>query len=354
MKILVSVGTRPNFIKITRFKDVAKNLGLSVEIVHTGQHYDQNMANVFFDQFNLRPNYFLNLEETTPSAQIGEMVVELSKLVEASKPDILLTPGDVNSTLAAGITANKLGIPLAHLESGLRSNDRTMPEEINRILVDEISDYLFVTEPSGLRNLESAGVPSSKIHYVGNTMIDTLVAFESQIAASTILERYKIQPKGFVLMTMHRPATVDNAEGLQLILDVIRSVAPLKVVFPVHPRTLGKFEFYNLKHSLLELSNVVLSEPMGYFDFQKLVAESMYILTDSGGIQEESTFKQVPCITIRPNTERPVTCEIGTNQLVESDLDLILGAIQNIDISTARIPDLWDGFATERVLNVFT
>lgn len=354
MKILVSVGTRPNFIKITRFKAVAEKLGIELEIVHTGQHYDQNMANIFFDQFDLRPDHVINLKEKGPAGQVGEMVVELSKLAAESKPDVLLTPGDVNSTLAAGIAANKLGIPLAHLESGLRSNDRTMPEEINRILVDEISDYLFVTEPSGLRNLEKTGVPASRIHYVGNTMIDTLVAFEHQIAASTILERYNIQPKGFVLMTMHRPATVDNAEGLQLILDVIRSVAPLKVVFPVHPRTLGKFEYFNLKDSLLELSNVVLSEPMGYFDFQKLVAESKYILTDSGGIQEESTFKQVPCITIRPNTERPVTCEIGTNQLVESDLNTILEAIQNIDTSSARIPDLWDGFATERVLKVFT
>jgi len=354
MKILISVGTRPNFIKITRFKDVAKTLGLSVEIVHTGQHYDQNMANVFFDQFDLRPDHVIQLKEKSPAGQIGEMIVELSKLAASSKPDVLLTPGDVNSTLAAGVAANKLGIPLAHLESGLRSNDRTMPEEINRILVDEISDYLFVTEPSGLRNLENAGVPASRIHYVGNTMIDTLVAFENQIAASTILERYTIQPKGFVLMTMHRPATVDNAEGIQLIVDLIRSVAPMKVVFPVHPRTLSRFEHYNLKHSLLELSNVVLSEPMGYFDFQKLVAESKYILTDSGGIQEESTFKQVPCITIRPNTERPVTCDIGTNQLVGSNLDLILEAIKTIDITHSEIPDLWDGFATERVLNAFT
>ena len=354
MKILISVGTRPNFIKITRFKGVAKTLGLSVEIVHTGQHYDQNMANVFFDQFDLRPDHVIQLKEKGPAGQIGEMIVELSKLAASSKPDVLLTPGDVNSTLAAGIAANKLGIPLAHLESGLRSNDRTMPEEINRILVDEISDYLFVTEPSGLRNLENVGVPASRIHYVGNTMIDTLVAFENQIAASTILESYKIQPKGFVLMTMHRPATVDNAEGLQLIIDLIRSVTPIKVVFPVHPRTLGKFEYHNLKHSLLELSNVVLSEPMGYFDFQKLVAESRYILTDSGGIQEESTFKQVPCITIRPNTERPVTCDIGTNQLVGSNLDLILEAIKTIDITNSKIPDFWDGFATERVLNVFT
>ena len=354
MKILISVGTRPNFIKITRFKDVAKTLGLNVEIVHTGQHYDQNMANVFFDQFDLRPDHVIQLKEQGPAGQIGEMVVELSKLAASSKPDVLLSPGDVNSTLAASIAANKLGIPLAHLESGLRSNDRTMPEEINRILVDEISDYLFVTEPSGLRNLENAGVPASRIHYVGNTMIDALVAFENQIAASTILERYKIQPKGFVLMTMHRPATVDKAEGLQLIVDLIRSVAPMKVVFPLHPRTLSKFEHYNLKHSLLELSNVVLSEPMGYFDFQKLVAESKYILTDSGGIQEESTFKQVPCITIRPNTERPITCDIGTNQLVGSNLDLILEAIKTIDITHSKIPDLWDGFATERVLDAFT
>ena len=347
------MGTRPNFIKITRFKAVSRALGIKVEIVHTGQHYDQNMANIFFDQFNLRPDYFIQLKETSPAGQIGEMVVELSKLAHTSKPDVLLTPGDVNSTLAAGIAANKLGIPLAHLESGLRSNDRSMPEEINRILVDEISDYLFVTEPSGLHNLQSAGVPANRIHYVGNTMIDTLVAFENEITASTVLDRYSIQPKQFVLMTMHRPATVDNAAGLKLIIDVIRSIAPLKVVFPVHPRTLAKFEHYSLKHSLLKLPNLILSEPMGYFDFQKLVAESRFILTDSGGIQEESTFKQVPCITIRPNTERPITCEIGTNQLVNSDLSMILEAINKIDAGYSKIPQLWDGYATERVLNIF-
>jgi len=353
VKILISVGTRPNFIKITRFKAVAEATGIDVEIVHTGQHYDQNMANIFFDQFDLRPDHVIQLKEKGPAGQTGEMVVELSRLASASKPDVLLTPGDVNSTLAASIAANKLGIPLAHLESGLRSNDRTMPEEINRILVDEISDYLFVTEPSGLRNLEKSGVPSSRIHYVGNTMIDTLVAFENQISASIILERYKIQPKEFVLMTMHRPATVDNAQGLNLILDVIRSLAPLKVFFPLHPRTLAMFELHSLKNSLLELPNLILSGPVGYFDFQKLVAESQFILTDSGGIQEESTFKQVPCITIRPNTERPITCEIGTNQLVESELAVILQAIKNIDTSSSKIPDLWDGFATERVLDVF-
>jgi UDP-N-acetylglucosamine 2-epimerase (non-hydrolysing) len=184
-------------------------------------------------------------------------------------------------------------------------------------------------------------------------MIDTLVAFENEITASTVLDRYSIQPKQFVLMTMHRPATVDNAAGLKLIIDVIRSIAPLKVVFPVHPRTLAKFEHYSLKHSLLKLPNLILSEPMGYFDFQKLVAESRFILTDSGGIQEESTFKQVPCITIRPNTERPITCEIGTNQLVDSDLSMILEAINKIDAGYSKIPQLWDGYATERVLNIF-
>ncbi len=353
MKLLISVGTRPNFIKITRFKSVAAAFGIDLEIVHTGQHYDQNMANVFFDQFDLRPDHIISLKEKGASGQVGEMVVELSKLIAQIKPDVVLTPGDVNSTLAAGIAANKMGVPLAHLESGLRSQDRTMPEEINRILVDEISDFLFVTEPSGLRNLERHGVPSNRVHFVGNTMIDTLVAFQPKIEASSILEHHHIAPGKFVLMTMHRPATVDNAQGLQMVIDVIKSIAPLKVVFPIHPRTMARFEAFGLKQEVLGLSNLIISEPMGYFDFQKLVAEAQYILTDSGGIQEESTFKQVPCITIRPNTERPITCEIGTNQLVKSNVETILAAIESIDTSNAKIPELWDGYATERVLKAF-
>ena len=353
MKLLVSVGTRPNFIKITRFKSVAKSLGINLQIVHTGQHYDQNMANIFFDQFNLRPDHFISLKETSPAGQIGEMVVELSQLISREKPDVLLTPGDVNSTLAAGIAANKSSIPLAHLESGLRSQDRSMPEEINRILVDDLSDFLFVTEDSGMQNLKNAGVPAERIHFVGNTMIDTLVAFNREIEASSILKKYRIKPGEFVLMTMHRPATVDHASGLGLIIDIIKSIAPLKVVFPIHPRTIDRLHQFKLKQDLTNLPNLILSEPMGYFDFQKLVANAKFILTDSGGIQEESTFKKVPCITIRPNTERPITCDIGTNQLVDSNINSILSAIQNIDVSQSRIPELWDGFATERVLSVF-
>ena len=353
MRILISVGTRPNFIKVTRFKSVARALGLDLEIVHTGQHYDENMAKVFFDQFELRPDRFISLKARGPSAQIGEMIMGLTDVIAEVKPDVLLTPGDVNSTLAAALAANKTGTPLAHLESGLRSNDRSMPEEINRILVDEISDDLFVTEKSGLLNLADIVDGANRVHFVGNTMIDTLVAYQSQIKASPILGEYQLEEGEFVLMTMHRPATVDHLEGLQLIIDVLRLCAPRKVLFPIHPRTMARFEKLGLKSALMEVSNLVLTGPLGYFGFQRLVESAGFILTDSGGIQEESTFKQVPCITIRPNTERPITCEIGTNVLVESNLEAISKAIHEIDRSHAKIPDLWDGHATERVLQVY-
>ncbi len=354
MRILISVGTRPNFIKVTRFKAVAAAMGLDVLIVHTGQHYDHNMAKVFFDQFDLRPDRLISLKARGPSAQIGEMIMGLTDVIADVKPDVLLTPGDVNSTLAAAIAANKTGTPLAHLESGLRSHDRTMPEEINRILVDEISDHLFVTEKSGLHNLTDVVDGSKRIHFVGNTMIDTLVAFQPQIQASSILSECQLEEGKFVLMTMHRPATVDHLEGLQLIIDVLGLCAPRKVLFPMHPRTLARFEEFGLKSALMDVGHLVLTEPLGYFAFQRLVESAEFILTDSGGIQEESTFKQVPCITVRPNTERPITCEIGTNVLVESKLDSISKAIREMDCSHAKIPDLWDGHATERVLEVFT
>jgi len=358
MKALLVIGTRPNFIKVTQFKKVAANYAsLNLKIVHTGQHYDNKMADVFFKQFELTPDYFLNIGQGSPNTQIAEIMVKLEELIKTTfTPDLVIVVGDVNSTLAAALTANKMGIKIAHLESGLRSLDKTMPEEFNRILTDDLSDYFFVTEPSGLKHLLSEGKDEKNIHFVGNTMIDTLVAFQSEIENSGVLDQLSIRQRPFVLMTMHRPATVDTQEGLSKLIDLIDEITKkYTIVFPVHPRTLKKMEEFNLKGRVVANSNLKLIEPLDYFAFQKLIKYSKFILTDSGGIQEESTFVKVPCLTLRPNTERPVTVIEGTNTLVPFDLDVIFCLIREIEngsYKTGNIPLNWDGHATNRVLEV--
>jgi UDP-N-acetylglucosamine 2-epimerase (non-hydrolysing) len=353
-KILISVGTRPNFIKVTQFKRLANKLkDIEIRIVHTGQHYDRFMSSVFFEQFNLQPDYYLSLEQKKPATQLGEITTKIGELLYAYEPDLLIVPGDFNSTLAAAMAANKSGTPLAHLESGLRSFDRSMPEEINRILTDSITDMFFVTEQSGVDNLINEGVSPDKIHFVGNTMIDTLVAHEASIEASNIMQKLKVKKGKFTLMTMHRPSNVDSAGGLEFIRDLlIGTTKDCPVVFPIHPRTWDRLDTYKLKKDFEQIKDLIVTEPMDYFAFQNLVKNTRMILTDSGGIQEESTFRQVPCLTIRENTERPVTCEIGTNALVDCDAKLVLAKIDTHLNVKGIVPPLWDGRATERILDV--
>ena len=350
MKILTVVGTRPNFIKITQFNRVFDSIeNIELKIVHTGQHYDHKMSTVFFDQFGFQPDIFLDIVQKIPGPQTGEIMMKLAELFIEEKPDLIITPGDVNSTLACSLAANKCGIKVAHLESGLRSNDRTMPEEINRILTDEITDMYFVTEQSGLDHLRAEGKDENKIHFVGNTMIDTLVAFEDDISKSSVLEDYSLLPQEYYLMTMHRPATVDNLEGLTFVSDLIKHLSKnKKVVFPIHPRTLKNLEKEGLFTDLALIENLVFLEPLDYFSFQRLVRDSYCVLTDSGGIQEESTFRQVPCFTLRPNTERPSTCEIGTNTLLPNDLETVISALEK-PFKKGIIPPLWDGKASDRI-----
>jgi UDP-N-acetylglucosamine 2-epimerase (non-hydrolysing) len=363
-KILIVVGTRPNFIKVTRFKKVAaeRNSGskggtsIDVRIVHTGQHFSANMADVFFEQFGLVPDIFLNIGAGSPNAQMAAIMRELEPVIANEKPDLVMVVGDVNSTLAAAITANKMGVRIGHLESGLRSFDRTMPEEHNRVLADRITDHFFITEQSGLDNLSREGEPKEKLHFVGNTMIDTLVAFEPQVQASTVLKDHDLGEGGHVLMTIHRPATVDVPERLSELLDLIAEVAARrKVVFPIHPRTVKNIEAFGLKAKADAIKGLVLTEPLDYFAFQKLIATCGFILTDSGGIQEESTFRQVPCLTLRPNTERPSTVTIGSNELVPLEMNAVRNAIARIENGTFKkgeVPPLWDGHATERIVEV--
>lgn len=355
-KILVVVGTRPNFIKVTQFKKVAsKYEHFDLRIVHTGQHFDTKMADVFFDQFDLKPDFFLNINANiSPNHQISEIMVKLEKLIlNEFSADLIIVVGDVNSTMAAAITANKLGIKLAHLESGLRSDDKTMPEEHNRIVTDALSNYFFITEPSGWNNLKKEGVLEDKLFFVGNTMIDTMVAFSNEIEKNNILDVLKVEADHYVLMTMHRPASVDHEEGLKKLLNLIEYIsAKNSIVFPIHPRTLKNIEKFGLKSSFENIKNLIYTEPLDYFSFQKLIKHSHYILTDSGGIQEESTFMQIPCLTLRPNTERPITCSIGSNTLVPFDIEIIVNYIEQIEqkkYKKGQVPDKWDGKSTERV-----
>jgi UDP-N-acetylglucosamine 2-epimerase (non-hydrolysing) len=357
-RVLIVVGTRPNFIKVTRFKKVAAERGtIDVRIVHTGQHYSANMADVFFEQFGLVPDLFLNIGAGSANSQMAAIMTGLEPVIAAEKPDLVLVVGDVNSTLAAAITANKMVVRIGHLESGLRSFDRTMPEEHNRILTDQLTDHFFITEQSGLDNLRKEGRPEAALHFVGNTMIDTLVAFEPQVQASPVLQQLGLGDGAHVLMTIHRPATVDVPERLSELLDLIADVCASgrKVVFPIHPRTVKNIEAFGLKAKVDAIQGLVLTEPLDYFAFQKLVATCAFILTDSGGIQEESTFRRVPCLTLRPNTERPSTVILGSNELVPLDMAAVRAAIARIENGSFKkgaVPPLWDGHATERIMEV--
>ena len=358
--ILIVVGTRPNFIKITQFKKVvAKSFPdeLNIKIVHTGQHFDHKMADVFFQQLDIFPDFFLEIPAASANTQMGEIMIRLEKVINSFRPDLLLVVGDVNSTFAAALTANKLGIKVAHIESGLRSFDRQMPEEINRILTDEISDFFFVTEKSGLLNLAQEGKQEASVFFVGNTMIDTLIAFEDKICEASVLTDLGLEPEKYVLLTMHRPSNVDSKAGLQKLILLLERISRerVKVVFPIHPRTVMKLKEYNLYQKVEENIMVILSEPLDYFAFQKLIANCLLVITDSGGIQEETTFKQVPCITLRDNTERPSTTDIGSNKLMSFEVEAVMTEVNSVKegrFKKGGIPPFWDGKATERIVEI--
>jgi UDP-N-acetylglucosamine 2-epimerase (non-hydrolysing) len=356
-KILIVVGTRPNFIKVTRFKKVAAELFPHIEIkfVHTGQHFDEKMSQIFFQQFDLKPDFLLQIGQGTANTQMANIMLGLEPVCLSYQPDLMLVVGDVNSTFAAALTANKMNIKIAHVESGLRSNDKTMPEEINRILTDKISDFFFVTEQSGLDNLLTEGIEPNRIEMVGNTMIDSLVGFETEIEKSEVLSQLNLENKPYVLMTMHRPSNVDEIEGLHILIELIKSVTNnYHLVFPIHPRTVAKLKAFNLWDELVSSEKLIFTEPLDYFSFQKLITKAAFILTDSGGIQEESTFRKVPCLTLRNNTERPITITLGTNTLVPFNIESINKLIAEIETQAYKkgiIPPMWDGKSTERILS---
>ena len=369
LRIASMVGARPNFMKIAPIvHEIQRTAGIEHRLVHSGQHYDQQMSESFFEELHIpKPDVNLEVGSGSHAWQTAEVMKRFEAVVLEWKPDVVIVVGDVNSTLAAALVASKLGVPVAHVEAGLRSFDMSMPEEINRKLTDAISDLLFVTEQSGIQNLRKEGVEQDRIFLVGNVMIDCLVEHRKIAEKSEILRRLGLQEDGdkasaYGLLTLHRPSNVDDPAVLRDILSTIATLAEkMPVFFPVHPRSLERIRQFGLGSYLAEEKSgaaargIVPLPPLGYLDFLCLMDHARLILTDSGGIQEESTILGVPCLTLRENTERPVTVEQGTNQIVGRDPKKILAAaalVLGAERRAMKAPELWDGHAAERIVKI--
>jgi UDP-N-acetylglucosamine 2-epimerase (non-hydrolysing) len=362
MQIINVVGARPNFMKIAPLMEEYKHHPqIEPLLVHTGQHYDEKMSNLFFRQLGIRePDVNLEVGSASHAVQTAEIMKAFEPVLLEYEPEAVLVVGDVNSTIACGLVAAKLNIKVIHVEAGLRSFDRSMPEEINRVLTDSISDLLFCTEQSGVNNLLAEGISPDKIYMVGHVMIDTLKRNMEKASMSTILDELHAQGcidgNGFSLLTLHRPSNVDDPVVFSRILDALEVIQKdLPIIFPIHPRTRKNITSMNLQKRIDNLARLHLIDPIGYLDFLKLQSSAKVVLTDSGGIQEETTVLKVPCITLRENTERPVTVEIGSNQVVGTDTEKIIHAFRIVmkgDFRECRIPPLWDGKAAERILDV--
>jgi UDP-N-acetylglucosamine 2-epimerase (non-hydrolysing) len=358
VRLLNVAGARPNFMKIAPLMQAyAEAPDVEARLVHTGQHYDANMSELFFRQLGIpEPDINLEIGSASHAVQTAEIMKAFEPVLLRERPDAVVVVGDVNSTIACGLVAVKLGVRLVHVEAGLRSFDRSMPEEINRVLTDSISDVLLCTEQSGVDNLRREGVEDARIHLVGNVMIDTLLRHRERAKASSILADLSLTPRGFSVLTLHRPSNVDDPRVLAKLFDaleVIQRDAPL--VFPAHPRTRDKLARFGLAERLGSLPNLRVVDPLGYLDFLALMAAARVVLTDSGGIQEETTILGVPCLTLRENTERPVTLELGTNQLVGQDTERILAGFRRAvqgEVPSGRVPPLWDGRAAQRIVEV--
>jgi UDP-N-acetylglucosamine 2-epimerase (non-hydrolysing) len=353
------VGARPNFMKMAPLLRAFKQYPhVKTTLIHTGQHYDRNLSDVFFRELGMKqPDVNLEVGSGKHGAQTAQVIERLEAVFEQGPPggakyDRLLVVGDVNSTMAATLAAAKLGIPVGHVEAGLRSFDRSMPEEINRIVTDSIADLLLVSEPAGIENLRREGHPDGSMHLVGNVMIDTLVWLLPQARARDTLARHGLEPRRYGVVTLHRPANVDAAMTLSSLLDVlVETSRHLPLAFPIHPRTRRRIEEFGLAGKLRE-GRILDLPPLGYLDFLALTSQAAVIVTDSGGLQEESTVLGIPCLTARPNTERPITVQEGTSTLVDSDpeqLRACLRAVLDGNYKRGRCPALWDGRAADRI-----
>lgn len=360
MKIINIVGARPNFMKIAPLMAAYENNdNIEPILVHTGQHYDEKMSDLFFRQLGIpEPDVNLEIGSASHAVQTAEIMKAFEPVCLEHKPDAVLVVGDVNSTIACGLVAVKLGIKLIHVEAGLRSGDRGMPEEINRVLTDTISDMLFCTEQSGVDNLLAEGVSEDRIHMVGHVMIDTLLKNLEKAKQSNILSdlqsQFGLNGDDYAVLTMHRPSNVDNPVVFARILDGLEVIQrDMPIIFPMHPRTRKNISGTELGNRVDSMANLHLLAPIGYLDFLKLTSSAKLVLTDSGGIQEETTVLKIPCLTLRENTERPITAEIGSNQIVGTETQNILDAYNRLKSGTFRqmqIPPLWDGKAAERIV----
>lgn len=361
LTVLAVAGCRPNFVKLAPlFREMGRHESIRPVLVHTGQHYDQALSGVFFRDLREgglpRPDVHLEVGSGSHAVQTARVMEAIEETLLERAPDLVLVVGDVNSTIAAAMTAVKLGIPVAHVEAGLRSFDREMPEEVNRVLTDSISDLLFVTERSGMENLRREGVADEKVHHVGNVMVDALMGSLDAIGRTGTAERFDLTRRRYAVATVHRPDNVDDPEHAREIVTALCEVqAQVPLVFPVHPRTRGRFEEMGLWRELEEAGNLTVTGPLGYLEFLDLVRGSALVLTDSGGLQEESTALGVPCLTLRPSTERPATVEEGTNRIVGRDREAIASGVREVldgEWRTGSRPELWDGHAAERIVRV--
>ena len=345
-------------MKIAPVIDVMRRRANSIHpiLVHTGQHYDEAMSDSFFDDLAIpRPDINLEVGSASHAVQTARIMIEFERVLEEQRPDWVVVVGDVNSTMAATLVASKMSVRVAHIEAGLRSRDRSMPEEINRVVTDALADLLLTPSRDGNENLLAEGVAPEKIRFVGNVMIDTLYRNLERARESRVLERFGLQPKQFCAMTLHRPSNVDQKETLVAILDALEAIQErLSIIFPVHPRTRARIEEFGLTERVSALPRLILTEPLGYLDFLQLYSNSRLVLTDSGGIQEETTALGIPCLTLRPNTERPITVTEGTNRVVGNDPETIkreAAIALDAPARPGRVPELWDGHAAERIVN---
>jgi UDP-N-acetylglucosamine 2-epimerase (non-hydrolysing) len=378
MKIVLVAGARPNFMKIAPilraikdYNEKAQNKAgartLDPILVHTGQHYDYEMSKVFFEDLEMPdPDVYLGIGSGTHAEQTGKAMIEIEKLLIERKPDLVVVVGDVNSTLAGALAAVKLHIPVAHVEAGLRLFDKTVPEEVNRLLTDAISDYLFTYAVDSDENLKNEGIPQEKIYFVGNVMVDSLMQSKKKASQRNTLSRMGLKNGGYGVLTLHRPDNVDEKESLSRIIKAVTEVShKIPIVFPAHPRTQKNLkEFGLLPNPLSPVSSLqspvtdhqlLISNPLGYLDFLQLMMSSKFVLTDSGGIQEETTILNIPCLTLRDSPDRPVTVREGTNTLVGKDSERIRNEVSKIldgNRKTGRVPELWDGKAAERIVAI--
>lgn len=352
-RITIIAGARPNFVKIAPIVHaIQKECSMSCSIVHTGQHYDERMSGSFFKELGIpAPDINLGCGGGSQAEQTGAIMIAFEKYLASNPTDIVLVVGDVTSTMACSIVSKKMCIPVAHVEAGIRSGDMTMPEEINRIVTDSITDYFFTTSVIANENLRRLGVNEEKIMFVGNVMIDTLNANLDKLRKPDSFDRLNLRPKEYLVMTLHRPANVDESKKLKATIDaIIKSVRNRPIVFPIHPRTAKIFQDLGIS-----APNLHIIDPLGYLEFNYLVKNSMAVITDSGGITEETTIMHVPCLTLRDNTERPETCSIGTNRLVGTNPEAIAPALGDLFDGKwpyGKVPEKWDGHAADRIIDI--